>query len=172
MAARAGPALSPRAQRALLCSSAFAIDSPLPLSGRWQRSPENGRGRGGPGDPRRPSHPDQRPSRVGSWRAATAGLAARLFPASASPLPVRANCCFSLALGFSPILPSLSATLRFGLRVFAVPALTLGPLRLPRDRTPSSSPADHSWVHTCPSTQPGGPFLLRVCVGYRTVPRP
>lgn len=51
-AARAGPALSPRPQRALLCSSASAIDSPLPLSGRWQRSPENGRGRGGPGDPR------------------------------------------------------------------------------------------------------------------------
>lgn len=51
-AARAGPALSPRPQRALLCSSASAIDSPLPRSGRWQRSPENGRGRGGPGDPR------------------------------------------------------------------------------------------------------------------------
>lgn len=46
--AGAGPALSPRPQRALLCSSASAIDSPLPLSGRWQRSPENGRGRGGP----------------------------------------------------------------------------------------------------------------------------
>ncbi|XP_032702984.1 one cut domain family member 3 [Lontra canadensis] len=50
--ARARPALSPRPQRALLCSSASAIDSPLPRSGRWQRSPENGRGRGGPGDPR------------------------------------------------------------------------------------------------------------------------
>lgn len=41
----------PSAQSALLCSSAWAIDSPLPLSGRWQRSPER-RGRGGPGDPR------------------------------------------------------------------------------------------------------------------------
>lgn len=52
LAARARLVLSPWPQRAHLCGSASAIDSPLPISGRWQRSQENRRGRGGPGNPR------------------------------------------------------------------------------------------------------------------------
>lgn len=69
----------PRPQRALLCSWASAVDSPLPLR-PLARSPENGRGGAARGPAaRRPSHPS-RPARPPPARLLLAQCAHRTTP--------------------------------------------------------------------------------------------
>ncbi len=140
----------PSAQSALLCSSAWAIDSPLPLSGRWQRSPER-RGRGGPGDPRpaarRPSHPGRLPPERGcqGWGARPRGRLSPCFPHLHLCRGKPASIYFSLALAVLPLLVRLP---------LSVPSrsLSLADSQPPAlgDQAPSPLPAGNSCVHTCP----------------------